>query len=72
MKIVMKDISLKLMFNIIKNCNDLLFLQRIKIEQVEKLVADLHDKKRMSHTHEKFKRSIIKSWISSEKSAQCH
>ena len=54
MKIVMKDIFLKLMFNILKNSrnphNDLQFLlERIKIEKVEKLVANLHDKKNMSY-----------------------
>ena len=48
----MKDIFLKLMFNILKNYkkilelhNDLpLLLERIKIEKVKKLVANLHDK----------------------------
>ena len=44
-----KDIFLKMMFNILKIYkslhNDLLFLaERINIEKVEKLVANLHDK----------------------------
>ena len=50
MKIVMKDSFLKLMFNIQRKLyqlhNYLPFLhERMKIEKVEKLVADLHDKK---------------------------
>ena len=44
----MKDISLKLMINILKNymnVHDLTFLPKImKIEKVKKLVANLHDK----------------------------
>ena len=45
----MKDLFLKLIFNILKNYNelhnDLLFLlERMKIEKVENLVANLHDK----------------------------
>ena len=42
----MKDIFLKLMFSILKNyMNDLQFLpERMKIEKVEKLVTNLHDK----------------------------
>ena len=49
MKKVMKDIFLKLMFNILKKLhelhNDLPFLpERMKIEKVEKLVTNLHDK----------------------------
>ena len=41
----MKDISLKLMFNILHEVdNDLPFLPtKMKIEKVEKLVANLHD-----------------------------
>ena len=51
MKIVMKDSFLKLMFNIQRKLyqlhNYLPFLhERMKIEKVEKLVADLHDKKK--------------------------
>ena len=47
MRIVMKDIFLKIMFNIYMTfTNDLPFLpKRIKIEKVEKVVANLHDKK---------------------------
>ena len=46
---MMKDIFLKLMSNILKNCmtftNDLSFLpERMKIEKVEKIVAILHDR----------------------------
>ena len=49
--------------------DDLPFLpERIKIENVEKLEANLHDKKRICYTHEKFKTSI-KPWIRTEKSA---
>ena len=45
MKKVMKDIFLTFMFNILKIHNNLPFLQeRMKIEKVEKLVANLHDK----------------------------
>ena len=49
MKKVMKDIFQKLMFNILKKLhelyNDLPFLpERMKMEKVEKLVANLHDK----------------------------
>ena len=47
MKKVMKNIFLKLMFNIQKNefHDDLLFLpERMRIERVEKLVANLQDK----------------------------
>ena len=47
MKKVMKNIFLKLMFNILKNefHDDLLFLpERMRIERVEKLVANLQDK----------------------------
>ena len=41
----MKDIFLTFMFNILKIHNNLPFLQeRMKIEKVEKLVANLHDK----------------------------
>ena len=43
----MKNIFLKLMFNILKNGfhDDLLFLpERMRIERVEKLVANLQDK----------------------------
>ena len=43
------------------------FLERMKIENVEKLVANLHDKTEC-YTHKKFKTSI-KSWISFEKIA---
>ena len=43
MKKVINDTFLKLMFNILKN--DLPFLpERMKIEKVEKLVTNLHDK----------------------------
>ena len=47
MKKVMKNIFLKLMLNILKNefHDDLLFLpERMRIERVEKLVANLQDK----------------------------
>ena len=50
MKIVMKDIFLQLMLNILKNYMIFtmiyLFLsERMKIENVDKVAADLHDKK---------------------------
>ena len=48
MKIVIKDIFLKLVFNILKNLMDsiIYFLSEIiKIEKVGKLVVNLHDKK---------------------------
>ena len=51
--------------------HDLPFLpERMKIEKVEKLAANLHDK-RICNTHKKFKTSI-KSCISIEKSAKSH
>ena len=55
----MKSIFLKLMFNILKNymnfINDLSFLpDRMKIGNVERLVANLHD----NLNHRKFKSSI--------------
>ena len=41
----MKDIFLAFMFNILKIHHDLPFLpERMKIEKVEKLLANLHDK----------------------------
>ena len=50
MKAVMKDCLLKLMFNILKNYVTFTMIyhflpERMKIEKVEKLVANLHDKK---------------------------
>ena len=62
MKKVMKDISLKLIFNILKKIpklhNDLLFLtERMWIKKVEKFVANLHDKTKC-YTHKKFETSI--------------
>ena len=51
--------------------NYLLFLpERMKIEKVEKVVANLHDKTEY-YTHEKFKASI-KLWINFEKSSQSY
>ena len=49
MKKVMKDIFLKLIFNILKTYMNFIMiyhflLERMKIEVVEKLVANLHDK----------------------------
>ena len=49
MKKVMKDILLKLMFNILKYYVNFImvcrfYLKKTKIEKVKKLVADLHDK----------------------------
>ena len=49
MKNVMKDIFLKLMFNIFKNYMTFTMIyhflpERIKIEKAEKLVANLHNK----------------------------
>ena len=46
MKKVMKDILLKLMFNILHELhNDLTFLpERMEFKKVEKLVANLHEK----------------------------
>ena len=49
MKKVMKDISLKLIFQYLENLhnlhNDLSFLpERVKIEKVKNLAANLHDK----------------------------
>ena len=53
MKTVIKDIFLKLMFNIRKLYelhNNLLFMpERMKIEKVEKLDANLHDEKYFIH-----------------------
>ena len=49
MKKVMKDIFLKLIFNILKTSMSFIMiyhflLERTKIEKVQKLVANLHDK----------------------------
>ena len=44
MKKVMKDIFLKLMFNILNNYILTFLPKRMKIEKVEKLVANLRDK----------------------------
>ena len=47
--------------------HDLPFLpENMLIQKVEKLEPNLHDKKRIFHTHKKFKTSV-KSWISTEK-----
>ena len=47
--------------------NDLTFShERMKIEKVEKLVANLHDKERICYKHNKFKTSI-ESWVNIEK-----
>ena len=51
--------------------NDLPFLtERMRIEKVEKLTANLQDKKEC-YTHRKLKTNI-KSWISTEKTALSH
>ena len=68
MKIVMKNSFLKLMFNIQRKLyqlhNYLPFLhERMKIEKVEKLVADLHDKK-IHYKHNNVNNTSIKSRIS--------
>ena len=75
MKNVKKDIFQKLIFKIQKIymmfktiCHSL--LERMNIEKVEKLVANLHNKNEC-YSHKKFKTSI-KSGISFEKSAQSH
>ena len=50
--------------------NDSPFLpKRMKIEKVEKLVANLHDKNELCYSQKKFETSI-KSWISFEKNSQ--
>ena len=41
----MPDISLNLMFNILKKKSSQCLTERIKSEKVEKLVANLHDQK---------------------------
>ena len=52
--------------------NSLLFLpERMKIEKVEKLVANLHDKTEYVIHIKNFKASF-KSWINSEKSSSSH
>ena len=71
MKIAIQDILLKLIFNIKKKCINFImtyiFLpKRMEIEKIEKLVANLRNKK--CYTHKKLKASI-KSRISIEKSA---
>ena len=49
MKILMKNIFLKIMFSILKNCMAFRMIpflpERMKIEKVEKLQANLHNKK---------------------------
>ena len=51
MKKVIKDIFSKLMFNVLKNCINFIMIyhetilpERMKIEKIEKLVTNLHDK----------------------------
>ena len=52
--------------------NDLPLLPKTrKTGKVEKVVANLHDERRIGHTYKKLKKSI-KSWISIEKSAWKH
>ena len=71
MKKVVENIFLKLMFNILKKLhdlhNDLLFLpEKMKIEKVKKLAANLHDTAEWNiyrYTYKKIKTSI-KSRIS--------
>ena len=54
MKIVIKDTFSKPLFNIQKNCMNLMIysfsLKKIKIGKVEKLIANLHDQKRICYT----------------------
>ena len=67
MKIVTKDIFLKMLFNILEYYNNLPFsLKRTKIEKDEKLVTNLCDKKKVCFTYERFQTST-KSWIIIEK-----
>ena len=40
----MRDTLLRLMFNILKNFMNFIMIYQMKIEIVEKLVANLHDK----------------------------
>ena len=70
----MKDILLKPMFSILKTyaTHDLPFLpERLKIAKIQKLLANLHDIRRICYTHKKFKTSIkprisiLKKWIES-------
>ena len=68
MKIVMKDIFLKLMFNMIKNYNDLPFLpEKMKIEQV----ANLHDKKEYVIHVRNLKGALLNHELLLKK-VQCH
>ena len=70
MKKVVNDFVLKLMFNVILHNlhNGLPFLpERMKIEKIEQLVANLHDKTQyVLHIEEALNRHKrgIKSWIS--------
>ena len=72
MRTVMKDIFLKVMFNTLKNYMNFIIIypflpKRMKAENIEKLVAKLHDKK-ICYTHKQFETNI-KSRISIEKRA---
>ena len=66
MKKVVKNIFLKLMFNILKKLhdlhNDLLFLpEKMKIEKVKKLAANLHDTAEWNiyrYTYKKLKQAL--------------
>ena len=60
------NIFLNLMLHKLHN-NSSFLPERMKIESIEKLVANLHDKKEC-HTQAKFK-TRTKSWISFEESA---
>ena len=75
-KIVMQDIFLKFNFNTLTNCmtftmNYHFFKKKIKIRKIEKLEANLHDKKRICDTCKKFNINI-KSRISIDKNANSH
>ena len=68
MKNVMKNIFLKLMSNILKNYrNFIMIFEKVKIEKVEKLVANLHDKIEYGINIRKLKQALYHRLVSEKK-----
>ena len=64
----MENIFLKLMFNILKNYrNFIMIFEKVKIEKVEKLVANLHDKIKYSINIRKLKEALYHRLFSEKK-----
>ena len=64
----MKNIFLNLMFNILKNYrNYIMIFEKVKIEKVEKLVANLHDKTEYGINIRKLKQALYHRLVSEKK-----